>query len=51
MNFLILNGYSAETELDLRAQRAFGLPQPGHSTEPASGALRARVVARLTAVH
>jgi hypothetical protein len=33
MEFLILNGYWAETELNPRAQHAFGLPRPGHSTE------------------
>jgi hypothetical protein len=31
--FFILNGFSAETELGPRAQRALGLSRPGHIYE------------------
>jgi hypothetical protein len=31
--FLILNGYGAETELDPRAQRVFGLLRPGQEAD------------------
>jgi hypothetical protein len=35
MNFLILNCFSVETKLGLRAQHALGLPRPGHHAEQA----------------